>query len=302
MIREILKFPGNALSTIIRRVRGIYINKTIESQHKKFVYGDARRPVVANRVNVVYWKPAKGNDNVGDRISLEIVRDILKSSGLDLQHITESTHRLLGIGSILHDVYVPSTIWGSGLHHYGCRIPTTSLDVRAVRGPLTYSRLREAQIPCPRVFGDPGILVTRLFQPSTLTASKDYVVIPHFTKEAKYSSLKHNVLSTITADWLGFLQQISDARLVISGSLHGIIFADALGIPAILLEDTDQDLFKYEDYYFSTGRYSFPIARSIEEARLLTPPPHPDLNQMRHALLQAFPFDLWKNAKPVKVS
>ena len=51
---------------------------------------------------------------------------------------------------------------------------------------------------------------------------------------------------------------------------------------------------KYNDYYFSTGRYNYPIAKSIEEALEITPAPLPDLENMRKKLMRAFPADLWE--------
>jgi pyruvyltransferase len=52
-------------------------------------------------------------------------------------------------------------------------------------------------------------------------------------------------------------------------------------------------MFKYEDYYHSTGRYNFPIASTVEEALEITPAPLPDLKPLQRNLIQSFPVDLW---------
>lgn len=68
-------------------------------------------------------------------------------------------------------------------------------------------------------------------------------------------------------DYRKFIDRIVNAELVISASLHGIILAEAYGIPAIMLNDTpSEDITKYKDWYFSTGRKKFPIADCVEDA------------------------------------
>lgn len=43
---------------------------------------------------------------------------------------------------------------------------------------------------------------------------------------------------------------------VYSSSLHGIILAEAYGVPAVMFRSYDKSVdFKYLDYYASTGRY-----------------------------------------------
>ena len=83
------------------------------------------------------------------------------------------------------------------------------------------------------------------------------------------------------------------SRLIISSSLHGIILAEAYGIPAVLLNNNDIDLLKYYDYYFSTGRKSVKVASSIEEALNKGPMPLPDLSEMQKGLIESFPYDLF---------
>jgi pyruvyltransferase len=65
----------------------------------------------------------------------------------------------------------------------------------------------------------------------------------------------------------------------------------------VLLADfaTRKSMFKFNDYYYSTERYSFPVAGSIEEALRISPPPLPEnFEKMRKELLESFPYDLWE--------
>jgi pyruvyltransferase len=87
---------------------------------------------------------------------------------------------------------------------------------------------------------------------------------------------------------------LASARLVLAGSLHGLILAEAYGVPALLVEQLiDQDLFKYEDYVLGTGRASLPLIRSVKGACNCALPASPDLAESRANLLASFPADLW---------
>ena len=101
----------------------------------------------------------------------------------------------------------------------------------------------------------------------------------------------------MTDDCNRTIDEIVNSKLVISGSLHGIIIAESYGVPAILmsniLDPIDGDLFKYKDWYYSTGRKEFPIVSSISEALQTKPPELPDLSKMQEEIMQAFPADLW---------
>ena len=57
------------------------------------------------------------------------------------------------------------------------------------------------------------------------------------------------------------------ARLVISSSLHGLVVADAFGIPCTYLRlSEEENILKYEDYALGVGRRRLAVTRSREEA------------------------------------
>ena len=54
-----------------------------------------------------------------------------------------------------------------------------------------------------------------------------------------------------------------------------------------MLDDTvGNDYFKYNDYYYSTGRTDYPIAASIEDALKMPLPKVPDLSCLQNNLLE----------------
>lgn len=79
----------------------------------------------------------------------------------------------------------------------------------------------------------------------------------------------------------------------IRNSFHGIIIAESFGVKAVLLK-TKVDLLKYYDWCYSTKRYEFPIANTIEEAMTIVLLALPKLNELRQKQRDAFPYDLYK--------
>lgn len=71
---------------------------------------------------------------------------------------------------------------------------------------------------------------------------------------------------------------------------------EVYGDPAVMLKDTpSDDITKYKDWYYSTGRKSFPIASSVDEALNLQPSilEKNTLQKMQNGLIETFPRDLW---------
>lgn len=262
----------------------------------RFVYGNHNLPVRKGRVNVYYWTHGQ-RDNVGDYLSPVIVRRAAEYFGIDLDQGVGATRRLYAVGSIIQSAQGLATVWGSGLLTANSRVPKSPLDVRAVRGPRTRARLIEAGVACPNIYGDPAILLPLFYKPSP-TVARDFVVVPHYTRQDSYRRFGNDMLSTLTSDWQKFIDSLVSARLVISSSLHGLIIAEAYGVPAIALADVEADWFKYDDYYESTERKGYLTVSSVEEAlNESARNPQPVLGPLQDSLLRVFPTDLWKSAR-----
>lgn len=291
------------------------VTRIPKNKISKFVFGN--RSVEANcqyivkskqnRVNLNTWvSPNYQIENVGDYLSYVIVNAMCTKSGVEFAKKISSTKHLYAIGSILIG-YQDAVIWGSG---FGYNRPDTvrykidnymhklrhSLDVRAVRGPITRKIILSMGYSCPEIYGDPAILLPLIY-PSKRIHKHKYVVIPHYSKLNEEYKKKHCVLETFRNNWKEFVDKLLQADLVISSSLHGIIIAEAYGIPAIMLGDTpSQDITKYKDWYYSTERKEFSIAKSIDDALNIEPriPNTAVIEMMQENLLKTFPKDLWK--------
>jgi pyruvyltransferase len=259
---------------------------------RRFIFSDLDRPVVKNRVNLHYWRYSQQVDNVGDLFSKVVVEFMLKKENINPKSRIRGTHHLMAIGSILNHAKHKTVVWGAGIHDHKMAMPDVSFDIRAVRGPVSRKILIKLGYNCPEVYGDPAMLLPDFFNPG-VKKMKEYIIIPHYSKEKKYLDKHDNVITTITSDWKTFIKSILEANMVISSSLHGLIIAEAYNIPAILLEDIDQDYLKYNDYYFSTGRKQYKKAKTVEEAIKIGREPIPDFTSMKKGLYKSFPYDLW---------
>jgi pyruvyltransferase len=245
-------------------------------------------------VELFYWRLRDGRQNFGDHLSSAIVTKMAASRDRFLDEVAPTPRRMLAIGSILHYANDGDVIWGSGLNG---SVPVErhqfqTLDVRAVRGPLTREFLQKRGIAVPEVFGDPALLTRRLLGErfATEERSDPIVFVPNF-QDLPLTEGWENVVSPLQP-WAEVIRRIVRAELVVSSSLHGLVIADAFGIPCTYLRLTDsENMFKYEDYALGTGRSSLKVARSREEAVRASPldPPRPDLDRLE----ASFPWDLW---------
>jgi len=286
-------------------LKRILLNKwTKKLAGKLTVFGQYHRLVRPFHVNLMYFDEKIGPDkkpNVGDLLSKITFGYLLDHKGISSLRSKRGTVRIAFIGSVIQFLTADAVVYGSGfLFDYVAQQfakKKLKLDVRAVRGPLTRQKLIEIGYTVPEVYGDPAILLPLFYLPQKTTEKKDFLVIPHWKTVDKHVSMGYPVLSPLTDDWQHFVDEIASARLVISSSLHGLILAEAYGIPAILLNEVEKgNLFKYQDYYFSTGRTEFPAATTVADGLAMPAPNVPDLEHLKRGLLDAFPTDVFKTA------
>jgi glycosyltransferase involved in cell wall biosynthesis len=135
--------------------------------------------------------------------------------------------------------------------------------ILAVRGKLTYAELsRAGKIQKDIPLGDPAFL-TKFLLPNGQAPSVHYElgIVPHYVDRshpligifAGRDDIK--VLDPAMSPEL-FLDEMRKCRRVISSSLHGLIFAEALGKPNCWIElsnDVVGDGFKFRDWYSLAG-------------------------------------------------
>lgn len=244
-------------------------------------------------VSLTYWRPNRRDSNFGDALSAVVVEAMLATRGLTLASPAVRQGTLLSIGSILHFARDGDVVWGTGLNG---KIPVTAhrfrvLDVRSVRGPLTRAFLADRGIAAPAVYGDPALLLPTLLGGEFVRRDDlPLSVMPNLHDLALVAG-RPDIVSPFDP-WDRVMGRLLRSRFVVASSLHGVVVAEAFGVPArfVRLSETES-LLKYEDYLLGTGRTDEPFARSIDEALDMggMPPPRFDAE----GLMAAFPFDLW---------
>lgn len=134
--------------------------------------------------------------------------------------------------------------------------------ILAVRGPKTREVLLERGIDCPEVYGDPALLLPKIYNPKI---EKKYRlgIVPHYVDKNNKWLAKlddHNevlILNILEKNPYKFIDALLSCEKIASSSLHGIITSDAYGIPSIWLEFSKNiagEGFKFQDYFLSVGR------------------------------------------------
>ncbi len=244
--------------------------------------------------------------NLGDTLALPIINFFLSKKGIKIDKEVDSKKHLFTVGSGGLRSFQDTTVWGTGIMYDGLKgfwfekywdANHRHLDIRAVRGPLTRDVFLKLGHKCPEVYGDPGILMPLIYQPSVKVKTHDYMIIPQYTTENEVRKYipGNQLISMNTNDYKSVIDRIVSCKKVYSSSLHGIILAEAYGVPAVFFRGIPSVIdFKYKDYYASTGRYNVPMAGSLAEAIGTTPPSIPDLSALQRGLLESFPYDLWE--------
>ncbi|MCD7892371.1 MAG: polysaccharide pyruvyl transferase family protein [Erysipelotrichaceae bacterium] len=274
------------------------IIKILKPFANNFILLNPKKHVKKNKVNLDYWgdKP-----NLGDAISPIIVNYMLNLKGLTLDKPVVKTKHLYAVGSVITAGVQDCTVWGNGVLYtvLNYRIKNRELDIRSVRGPLTRLVLMEYGYNVPEIYGDPAILMPEIYYPVDIKKTCKYGIVMHKNGSSHLKDLDkldgtYKMIDIKTNNYEDFINDLMSVDYIISTSLHGIILAESYGIPAILVQP-EFSLFKYYDYYCSTGRANFPIIQSIEELQFVDFPEIPNFDDMRAKIKEVFPYDIFMN-------
>ena len=249
-----------------------------------------------------YWY--ENNHNFGDILNPLFINQL---SGKDVIWVNPELYRYTNyivIGSILDKANQYSIVWGSGFISQESECLEKPSKVCAVRGPLTRQKLLESGIDCPEVYGDPALLLPQIYTPKTQKKYK-LGIIAHYVDMDNAWLKKINdsdvlLLDIQCADPFDFIEHVYSCEMVASSSLHGLIVADAYGIPSLWLEFSDKVVgkgFKFIDYFLSVGRSDtepFIIKKETSIDELVNSFPDYEIDIDLPKLIDACPFELVK--------
>lgn len=217
----------------------------------------------------LYWCRGKGREdpahrNFGDYLSPLIVEMAARKS---VEYAPIYRADLMAIGSILGREakakrFLMSRrmhVWGSGTDAPG-KVFSGRHYYHAVRGAKTREQIA-GRDNADTVFGDPGLLASQWWE-GRYRPEKRYTLgfIPHYTDQGagvvEYMSKQPNV-KVIDVFWPvdEVLRTIQQCHFVISSSLHGLIVADAFGVPnrRVVIASGKISDYKFVDYYSAFG-------------------------------------------------
>lgn len=202
--------------------------------------------------------------NVGDSMNDNLLLAIAGKRFSVVNHTYKNINNdtvLIAIGSILQWATPQTIVWGSGFISAKSVIRAQPLKICAVRGPLSRQRVLDLGYECPEVYGDPALLYPRYYQPSQTKKYKlglvAHYIDRHDPEFAKLISSGKVLDINVKGNVDKVIAQINSCERIASSSLHGLILADAYGIPSTWIKITDRVIgngFKFRDYFASVGR------------------------------------------------
>lgn len=222
---------------------------------------------MAKTIPLFYWSSGvfekKSAENYGDILSSYIVEQV---SGKKTRFYNAPKFRkkwfqpsyLMAIGSIMSYTSKKAWVWGSGIISKEDNF--SNAHFCAVRGPLTRKRIQELGYDCPEVYGDPALLLPKLYAP-VVTKKHKIGIIPHYVDYEQVCSMYGIdkdicIINLMTNHCDTTTDRLLECDRIISSSLHGVIVAQAYGIPAVWVQFSDKlsgDNIKFEDYFLSVG-------------------------------------------------
>lgn len=204
--------------------------------------------------------------NVGDTLAKPILEKLLPL--VKFEEVNEKEKgKLLSIGSVMSKALNNDIIWGTGcIRNKPIKISAKFL---AVRGKLTRSLIIGSKVP--EVYGDPALLLPLIYNP-VINKIKKIGYIPHYVDKPLFKEQGKDFID-VALPWKEFINKVLECESIVSSSLHGIVIAEAYGIPATWAVYSDKVIgngFKFKDYLTGTGRKEqepgqFPPIENLKE-------------------------------------
>ncbi len=207
----------------------------------------------------VWWHV--GRPNFGDDINPSFFEKI---HGRPVRFAADrSRPHVLGAGSILEHATPSSIVCGSGFLEPP-HAPVTPSQIVAVRGALTATACgADSSV----LLGDPLVLIDAFVERTT--PQHRFGFVPHIKSVARWRGFDtrgHRVIDPAWSPWR-VVKDIASCELIFSQSLHGLIVADALGVPNVWVSPTDEmrgGSFKFDDYFSTLDRAKLAVPESAD--------------------------------------
>lgn len=253
------------------------INKRIHNVLKKinfkssalFSYGNCGDIFNKDLLLYIYGQNIKINNTHKSNLLYDVVYRGKKSKPTN-KIIDEN--RILLVGSLSHFITDGDVLSGIGTKYENIAQKSKDVYVNALRGPISEKLFKQAGYNTSTIkfLYDPGLLI-RYMYPLLEQNPSGAIFIPHFSERYNYANLPKGIrFCDIDNTPQVIAQQILNAEIVYSSSLHGIIFAHSLGRRAVMVKPPSaESLIKYKDYYASVNLPFPKPLNSINDANFI---------------------------------
>lgn len=227
---------------------------------KSFLYYSGRES--KDTVPLTWWSnPFPGN--FGDWLSPLIVSHYTDKKIVFQSPVKLATREhMIGLGSIGRFIKPNSVVVGTGISTDDLTLSKSARYV-SVRGPVTARVVKQSGGPSVDSFGDPGVLISRIF-PQTRSTNGRVALVRHFTHKPIPMSIPENmdefdVFMSHPDDIKLLVENLNKYDRVVTSAMHIFITCQSYGIPCALItfegfEDAVHGTgIKYGDYAQGVG-------------------------------------------------
>ena len=203
------------------------------------------------------WQDSPHPGNFGETVGAYLVEKLSglpprRASGKDALLASASGARLAKAGT---------PVWGAGMLRKGEKL-SPAARYHAVRGPLTRAAAMAAGATVPDLLGSPALLLPLIHRP-VVAKTHRLGLIRHYNHQAEPLRLdgvrEISILRAGPAEIEAFIEEVNACEAIASTALHGLIVAQAYGIPtrwctfSRAAKAVPGDMTKFEDHYLALG-------------------------------------------------
>ena len=214
-------------------------------------------------LTMAWWdKPHPGN--YGDWLAPFIV-DHYTDKNLTFQSLTSRAPRnhLVSVGSVGRFIKPSSAVVGTGVSSYDYPL-NSKAKYFSVRGPRTAQLLRDSGGPSVESFGDPAIVLRKIFPLERGQTNGRIALVRHFTHiQVPVKKLENmdefNVLVSHPDEIKEFIRVLAQYDAVVTSAMHVMITCHSYGIPCSMISFKGFEAkvhgtgIKYGDYSLGAG-------------------------------------------------
>ena len=225
-------------------------------------------------IGLVWWaKPFPGN--FGDWLSPLIVNQYTDKKIFFQSPVKIASRKhMIGLGSIGRFIKPNSVVVGTGISTDELTLAKSATYV-SVRGPVTARVVKESGGPTVDSFGDPGVLISRIFPVERKATNGKIALVRHFTHKAipliiGEDTDELDIFVSHPNDIKALVTALNQYDRVVTSAMHIFITCQSYGIPCALVtfegfeDSVHGNGIKYGDYAQGVGLDSIsPISVSL---------------------------------------